>query len=366
MRSRFFTFISLLISFLLGGLLVYLLLMETPLFQKGVYNYVNNGVVSCDDEVTIDETGISLSVGKVYDSVVMIENIQGTTLDSTGSGFIYKKDDQYGYIMTNQHVVAGASSIVVVMSNNEEVEGRVLGSDPYLDLAVVRIPVDAVYAVATLGNSEGTNLGDTIFTVGAPLGYEYRGSITRGTMSGKNRLVTVDVSTTADYVMKVLQVDAAVNRGNSGGPLCNINGEVIGVISLKLVDDDIEGMGFAIPIEDAMTYVDSLEKGEAIERPLMGVTMANVSDTYLLLQNGITLDDNISSGVVVISVSGGAEMAGLQKGDVIVKMNDEVVPNAAYLKYFLFKHAPGDVVTVTYYRDGAEHQTDITLTKSEN
>ena len=193
MRSRFFTFISLLISFLLGGLLVYLLLMETPLFQKGVYNYVNNGVVSCDDEVTIDETGISLSVGKVYDSVVMIENIQGTTLDSTGSGFIYKKDDQYGYIMTNQHVVAGASSIVVVMSNNEEVEGRVLGSDPYLDLAVVRIPVDAVYAVATLGNSDGTNLGDTIFTVGAPLGYEYRGSITRGAMSGKNRLVTVDV-----------------------------------------------------------------------------------------------------------------------------------------------------------------------------
>ena len=99
----------------------------------------------------------------------------------------------------------------------------------------------------------------------------------------------------------------------------------------------LKAWGLQIPIEDAMTYVDSLEKGEAIERPLMGVTMANVSDTYLLLQNGITLDENISSGVVVISVSGGAEMAGLQKGDVIVKMNDEVVPNAAYLKYFLFK-----------------------------
>ena len=355
-----------LISFLLGGLLVYLLLMETPLFRKGVYSFVNNGVVSCDDEVTIDDTGISLSVGKVYDSVVMIENLQGNTLESTGSGFIYKKDDQYGYIMTNQHVVAGASSIVVVLSNNEEVEGKVLGSDPYLDLAVVRVPVNMVYAVATLGNSESTNLGDTIFTVGAPLGYEYRGSVTRGTMSGKNRLVTVDVSTTSDYVMKVLQVDAAVNRGNSGGPLCNINGEVIGVISLKLVDDDIEGMGFAIPIEDALTYVDSLEKGEAIERPLLGVTMANVNDAYLLLQNGITLDENVSSGVVIISASGAAEAAGLQKGDVIVKMNDEVVQNAAYLKYFLFKHTPGDVITVTYYRNGSEHHTDITLAKSEN
>lgn len=366
MRSKFLTFVSFLFSFLLGGFFVFLLITKTNLFQNGVYNLVDNGVVSCKDDITIDETGISLSVGKIYDAVVMIENIKGASLDSTGSGFVYKKDDQYGYVMTNQHVVAGATSIVVVMSNNEEVEGKVLGSDPYLDLAIVRIPVDAVYAVATIGNSEGTNLGDSVFTVGAPLGYEYRGSVTRGTMSGKNRLVTVDVSTTADYVMKVLQVDAAVNRGNSGGPLCNINGEVIGVISLKLVDDDIEGMGFAIPIEDAMNYVDSLEKGEAIERPLLGVTMANIGDSYLLLQNGITLDENISFGVVVISVSDGAEKAGLQKGDVIIKMNDETIQNAAYLKYFLFKHAPGDVITVTYYRNGKEQKTDITLTKSEN
>ena len=366
MRSKVLTFFSFLSSFLLGGILVFLLLTKTTLFKNGIYNLVDNGVVSCKDEVTIDETGIGLSVGKIYDAVVMIENIKGNSLDSTGSGFIYKKDSQYGYVMTNQHVVAGASSIIVVMSNNDEVEGKVLGSDAYLDLAIVRIPVDAVYAVATIGNSDSTNLGDTIFTVGAPLGYEYRGSVTRGTMSGKNRLVTVDVSTTADYVMKVLQVDAAVNRGNSGGPLCNINGEVIGVISLKLVDDDIEGMGFAIPIEDAMTYVDSLEKGEAIERPLLGITMANIGDSYLLLQNGITLDDNITSGVVVINSSGGALEAGLQKGDVIVKMNDEVIQNAAYLKYFLFKHAPGDVVTVTYYRNGVENKTEITLAKSEN
>ena len=364
MRSRFFTFISLLISFLLGGLLVYLLLMETPLFQKGVYNYVNNGVVSCDDEVTIDETGISLSVGKVYDSVVMIENIQGTTLDSTGSGFIYKKDEQYGYIMTNQHVVAGASSIVVVMSNNEEVEGRVLGSDPYLDLAVVRIPVDAVYAVATLGNSDGTNLGDTVFTVGAPLGYEYRGSITRGTMSGKNRLVTVDVSTTADYVMKVLQVDAAVNRGNSGGPLCNINGEVIGVISLKLVDDDIEGMGFAIPIEDAIDFANKIINGEDITRPKIGISMVALAGASIY---GVDIPDNVENGVAVLSVNSGssAEVAGLERGDIITEFDNVKIESVAQLKYELYRHNVGDVVTIKINRHGSIKDLQMTLTKGD-
>lgn len=370
MRNKIFTAVSLVLTFILGGTFTYFIVLS-PLQEMGsdknLSGTSNNGVVQCANEVTINENSISAAVGKIYDAVVMIENYQNTKMIGTGSGFVYKTDDQYGYIMTNQHVVADGNKAIAVMSNDDEVEGEVMGGDPYLDLAVVRIPKEAVIQVAQIGSSQDANLGDTVFTVGAPLGYEYRGSVTKGTLSGKNRMVSVSVTSNDDWIMSVLQVDAAINPGNSGGPLLNVNGEVIGINSLKLVEDEIEGMGFAIPIEDAMQYIPKLEAGEKIERPLIGITMANVSDSYLLYQNGIRLDGSVDEGVVVISTSegSGAARAGLKKGDVIIKIEDKEVSNAAYLKYELYKHNPGDKIEITYIRDGKVETTKINLSKSE-
>ena len=158
--------------------------------------------------------------------------------------------------------------VTLVMSNDKTVDAEILGGDQYLDLAVLRIAKEDVIQVANIGNSENAKLGDTVFTVGSPMGYDYRGSVTSGILSGKERMVTVSVSSSSnDWVMRVLQLDASINPGNSGGPLLNANGEVIGICSLKLVDDQIEGMGFAIPIEYAMSHASALEnKEEMVKR----------------------------------------------------------------------------------------------------
>ncbi len=367
MRGKLITLVTLLVTFLLGGGTMYYLMEE-----YGEKNIIINkeatqttGLIKCSNEITIDETGISVAIGEIYDATVTVQNYKNNKLNSSGSGFIYKKDETYGYIMTNHHVIDGSDKVIITLSNDDQIEGTVTGSDEYLDLAVIKIDAKKVTQVATLGNSENSHLGDTVITVGSPVGYEYRGTVTRGTLSGKNRMVEVSVASTNDFVMNVLQIDAAINPGNSGGPLVNIKGEVIGINSLKLVEDEIEGMGFAIPIEYAMNYIDDLELGKELERPFIGISMLNVTDTYRLYQNGIILDDEVESGVVILTVSkdSGAFKAGLKKGDVILAVNGNNVSNAAYLKYELYKFKVGDTIQITYMRDGKMKNATVTLTQ---
>ena len=370
MREKLLTITMIVLSFVFGGVFYYYVLdddnQNSVLTVNKTNESNNNGVIKCSGEITLDETGIAAAVGKVYDSVVTIQNYKNNKLVSSGSGFIYKKDGKSAYVMTNQHVVSGADKLIVTLSDDTQLEGEILGSDQYLDLAAVKIDSEKVKQVATIGCSENVSLGDTVFTVGTPIGYEYRGTVTKGTLSGKNRMVSVSVSSSEDWVMRVLQIDAAINPGNSGGPLVNVNGEVIGINSLKLVEDEIEGMGFAIPIEDAMDYIDILEKGQKIERPLIGISMMNVTDTWQLYQQGIRLNEDIDEGVVVISVvnNSGASKAGLAKGDVILQIGDTKVKNAAYFKYELYKYNVGDTVEITYMRDNKLKTTKVTLTKA--
>ena len=366
MRGRIINFAVVLCAFLVGSGLTYVFITnpldnnETPSAGALGCRYT-----SCENRVVIDNTGISAAVDKVYDAVVMVKNIQSNKVASTGSGFVYKIDDKYGYIMTNEHVVEGANKLTVVMTNKKEVEATKLGGDEYLDIAVLRIPVSEVLKVAEIGSTESLKLGDTIFTIGSPVGEEYYNTVTSGIISGIDRLVTVSVNAQSDWIMKVSQVDAAINPGNSGGPLMNSNGEVIGVNSLKLVDNSIEGMGFSIKIEDAMAHVEELENSKEIERPMLGITLLNASETRALLSYGISLDKDITSGVVIISVvdGSGIDKAGLKKGDVITKIDNEEIGSQAYLKYVLYKYSVGDKIKVTYSRDGKTKTANVTLTK---
>ena len=167
-------------------------------------------------------------------------------------------------------------------------------------------------------------------------------------------------------VMSVMQTDAAINSGNSGGPLANSNGEVIGITNMKLVSDGVEGIGFAIPIGDAVEYASELRENGKIERPFLGISMLDATDTYNLARYRITLDMN-QTGAVVIQVqeNSPADKAGLKMGDVITKIEDYEVESVARLKYYLYKYSPGDKVKVAYIRDGKTKTDTITLGKSE-
>ena len=302
------------------------------------------------NEINITEAdSISTSVDKIYNSVVYIESLSNKTAKGSGSGFVYKVEGDYGYILTNQHVIDGATEIEITNIEGKVSKAEKMGEDAYSDIAVLRISKDDVLAVAEFGSSKDAKLGDTVFTVGSPVGKSYMGSVTKGILSGKDRQVTVS----SQYVMEVIQVDAALNPGNSGGPLANINGEVIGINSLKLAQSEIEGMGFAIPIEMVKTIADKLEKKETIKRPLLGVSMLDANEKYQLYQNGIMLNEEITSGVVVVEVSKStpADIAGIKKGDVILELNGKKIEDIANFKTQLYKCNIGDTITLKVYRN---------------
>ena len=325
-----------------------------------------------EKEVTVNEQGIADAVEKVYDSVVVVENLKGGELQATGTGFIFKKSDNKYYVMTNYHVINGASSVKIQLTNNKELNVEVLGGDSYSDIAILAFESKDDYSIAEIGSSTDARVGDTTFAVGAPVdSTTYSWSVTRGIVSGKDRMVKVTTSSqtsSSDYIMKVLQTDAAINPGNSGGPLLNINGEVIGINSMKLVQEEIEGMGFAIPIEYAMSHVDSLEKGDSIKWPVLGISMINAKDTGTLYRNNLSVPSTITSGVVVanIAANSGASKSELKKGDIIIAINGEKVQNTAYLRYELYKYKPGESIEVTYYRNGKDYKTKVTLSSSSD
>lgn len=300
---------------------------------------------------------------------------KGETLVSTGTGFVYKTEGSTSYIMTNNHVVSGGGSAKVIFSDGTSADTKILGGDTYADIAVLTVSTSSIKQVATLGNTENMKLGDTVFAVGAPLGDTYSGTVTKGILSGKDRLVEVSLNgTTSDYYMKVLQTDTALNPGNSGGPLCNVNGEVIGVNSLKLTQEtsgtssySVEGMGFAIPIEDALYYAETIEKGGSIKRPYIGVSMLDITNSYYLWQAKITIPDNVKAGVAIVDVESNspADKAGIKKGDIITKIENDDISSVAKLRYELYKHSPGDKITVTYNRNGKELKTEVTLEESK-
>ncbi len=314
------------------------------------------------EDITITEDGISSSVSKVYDSVVVVENFKYGVLSSTGTGFVYKKDEGKYFILTNYHVIKEASNVKIVLTTGEEYEVKVLGGDQFADIAVLEYRSNKELGVIEIGDNTKTKVGDTVFAIGAPLDSSvYSWSVTRGVLSGKDREVAVKVAsnTTSDWIMNVLQTDAAINSGNSGGPLCNVNGEVIGITNMKLVESGIEGMGFAIPIEDATFYADAIINGEDITRPKLGISMYDVNSKSLYRVEGVSS----GVGVSMVNAESPAQKAGLNVGDVIIAIDGVTINNVAELRVQLYKHKFGDKVKIKYVRNGQAYTAEVDLFK---
>ncbi|WP_417897905.1 trypsin-like peptidase domain-containing protein [Bacillus haimaensis] len=328
------------------------------------------------------QTNVTTSVERVSDAVVGVVNIQegrNSLFDprpsqssqeaGTGSGVVYKKENGKAYIVTNAHVIDGASKVEVSMADGSRVEANVVGSDALTDLAVLTVDGSKVSKVATFGNSESITLGEPVIAIGNPLGLEFFGSVTQGIISGKERIIPVDINQDGqpDWEADVIQTDAAINPGNSGGALINLRGEVIGINSMKIAQSEIEGLGFAIPISAVKPIIEDLEQHAEVQRPFMGVGLASLSDVPLEQQRTtLKLPEEVQNGIVVTGVEkmSPAEKAGLKAYDVIVKLDGQEIKDALGLRKFLYNEKQiGDKVKVSFYRNGQLQEAEMTLVK---
>lgn len=369
MKKKITYVVILILCLFIGGFGMYFYISKNPAtFQKII--------TKSEKKVKIDDTGISEAVDKIYDSVVTVSTFKNGLAYASGTGFVYKKSGSVAYILTNAHVINNADEVYVKLTNGTNEKAEIIGSHTMADIAVLSISSDKVIKYAEIGSSEKSKIGDTVFTVGAPLDSAYSWTVTRGILSGKDRLVEVSQSNSGykslyndSYMMNVLQTDAAINSGNSGGPLANGNGEVIGITSLKLVSSGVEGMGFAIPIETALKYAEKLINNEEIITPYMGLSMLNIDEAYYYREfRSIIEKANVEKGVVIATVesSSPASKAGLKQGDIITKIDNEEANSLAYIRYVLYKHEVGDKVNITYLRDGKQYTVKVTLGKNKS
>jgi len=289
-------------------------------------------------------------------------------ISSEGSGVIYKKNDKEAYIVTNNHVINGASKVDIRLSDGTKVPGEIVGADTFSDIAVVKISSEKVTTVAEFGDSSKLTVGETAIAIGSPLGSEYANTVTQGIVSSLNRNVSLKSEDGQAISTKAIQTDTAINPGNSGGPLINIQGQVIGITSSKIATNggtSVEGLGFAIPANDAINIIEQLEKNGKVTRPALGIQMVNLSNINTSDIRRLNIPSNVTSGVVVRSVQSNMPANGhLEKYDVITKVDDKEIASSTDLQSALYNHSIGDTIKITYYRNGKEETTSIKLDKS--
>ena len=361
-------------TFLRNGIILIITFLLGMLFLYGIFylfpNVIGENITKVERDVTVTDEGIADAVDKVYDAVVVVNTYVNGEAYSSGTGFVYKTEDKTAYLLTNNHVIENADDVYVTFTDGTIVEANIVGADVYSDVAVLSVDEDYIISIAEIGSSEDARLGDTVFAIGAPLDSAYSWSVTRGIVSGKDRLVQVELTsgnTKTPMIVNTIQTDAAINSGNSGGPLANSNGEVIGITSIKLASSSIEGMGFAIPIETAIEYAEQLISGNEVERPYLGIYMLDVTSAYYYREYyDIIREANVTSGVIVTDFEDNspAAAAGLEIRDIITKVDGHDISSSAYLRYYLYKHNVGDEMTLTILRNGRERDINVMLTAS--
>ena len=289
-----------------------------------------------------------VAVSSTIRSTVYGQTREGT---SSGSGFIISDD---GYVVTNRHVVEGATDVTVTLSTGDEYTAKIVGSDSLNDVALLKVEATGLPAVK-LGSSDDLSIGDMVCAIGNPLG-SLTATLTVGYVSGKDRQVTTDNST-----INMIQTDAAINSGNSGGPLFNMYGEVVGITSAKYSGTtssgaSIEGISFAIPIDDVMSIIDDLQEYGYVTGAYLGVTVTDTDAAAAKLYG-------MPTGAYVNSVEdgGAADRAGVQPKDIIIGLGDTDISNRTELTRVLRRFKAGDTTTITVIRSGERMTMDITL-----
>ena len=324
--------------------------------------YVGSGtklnIVSSQEssDTTFSDEEDALCLQDIYSSVIdSVVSISSMTSSGTasGTGIIMSPD---GYVITNHHVITGALVISVLTNDNQEFEAALVGSDEMSDLAVLKIDARGLQA-AEFGDSSKLRVGDSVVAIGDPLGVQLRGTMTNGIISAINRDLTV-----GDRTMTLIQTNAALNNGNSGGPLINCYGQVIGINTVKMssyytATASVEGLGFAIPISVAKPIIDELiENGYVAGRPAIGISGDSLPSYYRTYYR-------LPDGVYVTSVNEGsdAKAKGIREGDIVTAINGEKICSIDELNTVKNQYAAGDEVTLTIYRSGTYYEVTVTL-----
>ena len=375
--------IIILIGFLSGALGSFVTLQ---LYQKQGNQATNNTTNTVTQTSYKNENATTQAVNKVKDAVVSVitysANRQNSVFGndetdtdtdsqqvaSEGSGVIYKKNGKDAYLVTNTHVIQGASKVDIRLADGTKVPGEIVGSDTFSDIAVVKISSEKVTTVAEFGDSSKLNVGETAIAIGSPLGSEYANTVTQGIISSLNRNVSLKSQDGQAISTKAIQTDTAINPGNSGGPLVNIQGQVIGITSSKIASNggtSVEGLGFAIPSNDAQNIIKQLESDGKVTRPALGIQMVNLANIGASDLRKLNIPSSVTSGVVVKSVQSNMPASGhLEKYDVITKVDDKNISSSTDLQSALYNHSIGDTIKITYYRNGKEETTTVKLDKS--
>ena len=344
------------------GMNVFLFTKVNKSSSSGSSSNKNATVENVNYDVKSSTTDV---IEKVNSSVVGVLVYANGTASGSGSGVVYRVDGKTAYIITNAHVVSGATDVQVVFSNKESVNATIVGSDTYSDIAVLKLTADFDMTAIKCGDSSLLDQGETVLAIGSPLGIEYAGTVTQGIVSGIDRTVSVDLNDDGqeDWDMNVIQTDAAINPGNSGGALVNMAGELVGITSMKLSNTSVEGMGFALPINDVITSVEQIIENGKVTRPQIGISGVSLSgySNYQLRYYRINTD--LTDGIYVSRVTSGgaASKAGIQEGDIIVKFDGKEVTTYKSFLTELYSKEPGDKVSVVVNRNGTEKTIEVTL-----
>ncbi|GEN56443.1 putative serine protease YyxA [Halolactibacillus alkaliphilus] len=374
--------LSISLAFIMGAFLFAVALpylSDTGLLPYAVVDKETLRLNAPIEQVRTEQSGdLTDMIAHAIPMVVGIENIGENFLGlfpeqsrGTGSGVIYKLDETVAHIVTNHHVVDGANDVRVVLNNGERLAATVLGTDPFTDLAVIRVERGSIDKVMPFGDSDLTKVGEDVIAIGNPLGLDLSGSVTKGIISGKERMIPIDLSgnNQADWQVEVMQTDAAINPGNSGGALMNTLGQLIGINSMKIAESSVEGIGFTIPINEAIPVIEELESVGQVRRAFLGI------EAYSLMevprnqwQTTLNLPSDVEAGVVLNAVvpQSPADEAGLQALDVIVKLDDTAIETMIDLRKYLYQEkSPGDIIQVTYYRNQVRQTTEFELSTQE-
>lgn len=367
--------IAIVLSFATNGYVFYKALIDTATSDNSTNRNVT--VKDVDYDVKTETTNVVESVSDSIVGVVVYQNSTSGGLfgsqtrtneqqkSGSGSGVVYEQTDKYTYIITNHHVIEDADKIQVVFSNNEYVDATLVGSDEYSDVAILRCQPDFDVSVINIGDSSLLDKGEPVLAIGSPLGIEYSGTVTQGIVSGTERTVSVDLNNDGveDWDMSVIQTDAAINPGNSGGALVNMKGELVGITNMKFSDETVEGMGFAIPINDVVSVAKQIRTNGKVSHPAIGISGVSLSDysSYQLQRYGVRVYVDTGIYVAKLTESGPAKNAGIEVGDVIVKLGDKEITTYKSFLTALYSHQAGDKISVTVNRDGTEKTYDVVL-----